>query len=212
MQLNGNTSQREEELDNKCTRNLGTRQHFYHCACSSHPRGCWRISANNRMEAQSRVFYVGKSLSTSLDAHHLSLMLNSEFPVMWSTLMIIYPILNLSAAALLPLQREAGFAQHPPSGPSVNLQPNITIQTANNTSSSENVVSINCDGGRFGGNLNVRSCRTIFNWVSTDEQQITFSQRHSGIPGDLGLPWRVYSRGSLCFPHLDWVATAERHW
>lgn len=142
----------------------------------------------------------------------LPLMLNSEFPVMWSTLMIIYPILNLSAAALLPLQREAGFAQHPPSGPSVNLQPNITIQTANNTSSSENVVSINCDGGRFGGNLNVRSCRTIFNWVSTDEQQITFSQRHSGIPGDLGLPWRVYSRGSLCFPHLDWVATAERHW
>ncbi|KAL2055746.1 hypothetical protein ABVK25_003990 [Lepraria finkii] len=126
-------------------------------------------------------------------------MLNSEFPVMWSTLTKIYPILNLSAAALLPLQREAGFAQHPPSGPSVNLQPNITIQTANNTSSSENVVSINCDGGRFGGNLNVRSCRTIFNWVSMDEQQITFSQRHSGIPGDLGLPWRVYSNDTTCF-------------
>ena len=119
---------------------------------------------------------------------------------MWSTLMIIYPILNLSAAALLPLLRVAGFAQHPPPGPGVNLQPNITVQTANDTSPSENVVHINCDAGRFGGNLNVRSCRTIFNWVSTDEQQITFSQRHSGIPGNLGLPWRVYSSGFLCFP------------
>jgi hypothetical protein len=56
-----------------------------------------------------------------------------------------------------------------------------------------NTLRVYCDGDRYGRNLNVGSCRSVFDHWGTDEAQTRFAQRHSGVPYDLPLPYRLYS-------------------
>ena len=123
----------------------------------------------------------------------LSIMLSTCLRVIWTLVAFAF-----SVNALPPLPTPQGFVQtRPPLDLEVQAVPSITNQSLNASSPAANEIGINCNGERFGRRLNVRSCRGVFSWITTEERQITFSCRHSGVPGDIGLPWRVYSSKSI---------------
>ena len=63
---------------------------------------------------------------------------------------------------------------------------------ANVSSGSSNVLKVQCDGINYGKNMNVASCRNIFNFIDKRVPERTFADRHTGIPADVLLPWRIY--------------------
>lgn len=58
-------------------------------------------------------------------------------------------------------------------------------------------LKIACDANKFGRNLKVKSCRDMFGYLTPDEEQYAFALRDSGIPHDIGLPFRTYSSKSI---------------
>lgn len=68
--------------------------------------------------------------------------------------------------------------------------------TADNTSFG-GLLKLRCDPVRYGRNLNVESCRKVFNYMKEDDTVILFADRSSTQAHDLGLPFRVTSSKSL---------------
>ncbi len=96
----------------------------------------------------------------------------------------------VSLTILPPLQSPAaGLVQS--SVASDNFKINTPFP-ANVSSGSSNNLKIQCDGNTFGRNLNVASCTNIFNYIHKRDIEKTFAERHSGIPSDMELPWRIY--------------------
>jgi len=94
--------------------------------------------------------------------------------------------------ALLPLKSSETLIAAPmPSDLSAPLS--LTTQQRSNLPLSQRVLKVQCDADHYGRNLNVRSCTDIFSYMDKDDRQTTFAQRHSGIPKDIPLPWRVLS-------------------
>ncbi|CAD6591849.1 MAG: hypothetical protein ASARMPRED_005786 [Alectoria sarmentosa] len=75
------------------------------------------------------------------------------------------------------------------------LPSNITAATT----PPSNVLRIQCDGTHYGRNLSPNSCRGVFGYIAKSDDQTTFSERHTGRPNDLPLPWRILSNDGLCF-------------
>lgn len=67
----------------------------------------------------------------------------------------------------------------------------------NVSTGSSNTLKIQCDGDNFGKNLNVASCTKIFNYIDKRVPEKVFADRHTGIPADVLLPWRIYDSMSL---------------
>ena len=65
-----------------------------------------------------------------------------------------------------------------------------------NESASGTLLSVNCDGNRYGSNLNIQSCKNIFRYISKNSEQTTFANRHTGIEAKIELPWRIYDSKS----------------
>ena len=57
---------------------------------------------------------------------------------------------------------------------------------------SSNTLKIQCDGESYGKNMNVASCKNIFNYIDKRVPDRTFADRHTGIQADIPLPWRIY--------------------
>ena len=115
-----------------------------------------------------------------------------------SHVMSLFSVLALSAllgyvvslTILPPLQSPAAGLL-----PSPVASDNFMINTpfpANVSSGSNIILKIQCDGNTFGKNLNVASCRKIFNYVNKSDTEKIFADRHSGIPSNIELPWRIY--------------------
>ena len=67
----------------------------------------------------------------------------------------------------------------------------------NVSTSSSDVLKIQCDGNSFGKNLNVASCTKIFDHIDQRVPEKVFADRRTGIPADVLLPWRIYDSMSL---------------
>ena len=64
------------------------------------------------------------------------------------------------------------------------------------------LLSVDCDGNRFGSKLNIQSCKDVFRNIGKTSEQTTFANRHTGIEAQIELPWRIYdskSQASLGF-------------
>lgn len=77
------------------------------------------------------------------------------------------------------------------------LPPTNSTLLSNGTLSTTNILKIGCDSRRYGRDLKVRSCRDIFRYIKYGNEQLTFSERDSGISSDVGLPLRTYSSKSV---------------
>ena len=89
----------------------------------------------------------------------------------------------------------------PRSGPLHNALTSSLLfnNTPNATYTPSNVLRIQCDGIHYSHNLNPSSCRDVFNYIGKSDEQVTFSERHTGRPNDVGLPFRIMSSDGLCF-------------
>lgn len=107
-------------------------------------------------------------------------------------------IRTLAGLSLLSLLVSAAILSPPPTP---FLPITITHPQPNNSSPfpPPNVLRIQCDGARYGRNLNPNSCRDVFNFMAKSDSQTTFAERHTGRPDSLPLPWRVMSSDGLCF-------------
>lgn len=92
------------------------------------------------------------------------------------------------------------------------LPPTNSTLLSNGPLSTTNVLKIGCDSRRYGRDLKVKSCRDVFRYVKYENEQITFSERDSGISHDVGLPLRTYSSMSLLLqaPSLRGGARADK--
>ena len=79
------------------------------------------------------------------------------------------------------------------------LPSNVTHPHTNTTSPQSNVLRIQCDGTHYGRSLSPNSCRNVFHYIDKSDAQTTLSERHTGRPDDLPLPWRILSSDRLCF-------------
>ena len=97
-------------------------------------------------------------------------------------------------AASLPQRSERiGKLETAPISSSNLLSPAIPAPSSSNNTSLGNVVKIACDPRRFGRDLKVNSCRSVFRYLHEDENQFRFAERDSGVPLDVPLPLRTYS-------------------
>ena len=58
------------------------------------------------------------------------------------------------------------------------------------------LLSVDCDGNRFGSKLNIQSCKDVFRNIGKTSEQTTFANRHTGIEAQIELPWRIYDSKS----------------
>lgn len=83
------------------------------------------------------------------------------------------------------------------------------ISNTPNESASGTLLSVDCDGNRYGSKLNIASCKGIFRYIGKTPELTTFANRHTGIEAKIELPWRIYdskSQVSFRFPDkLLWV-------
>lgn len=73
------------------------------------------------------------------------------------------------------------------------LPSRVTSPSSLRSPSPSSPLLVHCDGNVYGRNLNVASCRDVFSHMPRGDAQVTFAERHSGIPHDIPLPWRVMS-------------------
>lgn len=125
----------------------------------------------------------------------------TDFGFLRAMSIVILICISLVSAAILSLPPAP-----PNSSPSVPqtlstpfILSNITHPDTNTTSPPSNVLRIQCDGTRYGRDLNRNSCQNVFNFLAKSDEQTTFCERHTGRPNDLPLPWRVLSNDGLCF-------------
>ena len=103
-------------------------------------------------------------------------------------------LFSLLSAALLPPPPSP--LNNPPRLPRT---PSPPLHPTNTTLPPSNALRIQCDGTRYGHNLSPNSCRNVFSHVAKSDHQTTFSERHTGRPNDVPLPWRILSDDGLCF-------------
>ena len=70
------------------------------------------------------------------------------------------------------------------------------ISNTANESASGILLSVDCDGNRFGSKLNIQSCKDVFRNIGKTSEQTTFANRHTGIEAQIELPWRIYDSKS----------------
>ena len=92
----------------------------------------------------------------------------------------ILPPFQSTAAGLLQSPVAPGKFENDPPSP------------ANVSSGSSKILKIQCDGEKYGKNLNIASCSNIFNYIDKRVQERTFADRNTGIQADILLPWRIY--------------------
>lgn len=109
-------------------------------------------------------------------------------------------------AASLPRRSEIiGSLAARPISPSNLLSPANMLASSSNTSSSGNLLKIACDGTKYGKNLKVNSCRSVFNFMMKNETQFTFAERDSGVPSDISLPLRTLSSKTSIDASASWI-------
>lgn len=116
---------------------------------------------------------------------------------MYTIILLGIPILSslLSAAILPALSPNSSNA---PQIPQTLAVPSV-FTNVNTTSPPSNAIRIQCDSTHYGHNLNPQSCRNVFQYIAKSDTQTTFSERHTGRPNDLPLPWRIQSGDGFCF-------------
>lgn len=102
----------------------------------------------------------------------------------------------ISAAAFSPPSPPRAVILRAPQTLSSPFVPNNITNTSTTPS---NVLRIQCDGSRYGRDLNPHSCRDVFNFLPQSDEQETFSERHTGRLNDVPLPIRVISDDGRCF-------------
>ena len=79
--------------------------------------------------------------------------------------------------------------------PSLNIPSNLTlIGDRIGDLSASNKLQIQCNAPEYGRNLKIPSCKKIFGLVAKEDKQLTFADRHSIIPHNISLPYRLQSR------------------
>ncbi|KAM0805897.1 hypothetical protein BDR22DRAFT_816768 [Usnea florida] len=109
---------------------------------------------------------------------------------------------SLVSAAILTTYSPANLLPPLPP-PLLSLSQNAT----NTTTLTPNGIRFQCDGN-YGRIANPSSCLDLFEYVATSDAQATFSDRHTGHPSDVPLPWRVSGSSGLCFLQALLVAGA----
>ncbi len=72
--------------------------------------------------------------------------------------------------------------------------------TSPHDTSTENSLTIHCDGETYGHNPSIRDCDSISKYLTPDETIWTFAQRHSGLPPDtVPLPFLLMGDQGLCY-------------
>ena len=72
--------------------------------------------------------------------------------------------------------------------------------TSPHDTSTENSLTIHCDGEVYGHNPSIRDCDSISKYLTPDETIWTFAQRHSGLPPDtVPLPFLLMGDQGLCY-------------
>ena len=97
----------------------------------------------------------------------------------------ILPPLQTTAAGLLPSPVALKHLE-------INTPFPVNVSTG-----SSNVLKIQCDGNSYGRNLNVASCKKIFNFIDKKLPERVFADRRTGIYADILLPWRIYDSMSM---------------
>ena len=114
----------------------------------------------------------------------------------WTLLIevLVFPVLAL--CVILPQTWDT----YPVISPALTSIKNLSAATGN--TSLGNTLKLRCDPVRYGRNLNVESCRKVFNFIAPDDTQTVFAERSSVQPHDLNLPFRATSSGYPRFPSL----------
>lgn len=107
---------------------------------------------------------------------------------------LILPVLVLCAVVPQPLDTDI-LLQGPFNIPALSFSKNSSAAIDN--SSLSNIPKLRCDPIRYGRNLNVGSCRKVFNFVAPSDTQTIFGDRSSLEPHDLDLPFRFTSSKCL---------------
>lgn len=103
-------------------------------------------------------------------------------------------VVFLAAIYILLDHVAASMMQQFPQGDGIldtKSQTNITLPPSTNISTPSNVLEVRCEGSRYGRDLNVASCRDVFNFMDRNNTQVVFSERHSGFYHDIPLPYRI---------------------
>lgn len=88
--------------------------------------------------------------------------------------------------------------------------------TSPHDTSTQNSLTIHCDGDTYGHNPSIRDCDSISKYLAPDETIWTFAQRHSGLPPDtVPLPFLLMGDQGLCYIQTvligdDLTATASK--
>lgn len=120
-----------------------------------------------------------------------------------SMLKTLAQTLLLCAAATLSAhvpnlrQTDGSFLAGSSASSGLPLPPTNSTLLSNGPLSTSNTLKIGCDSRRYGRDLKVKSCRNVFRYVKHENEQVTFSERDSGISYDVGLPLRTYSSKSV---------------
>ena len=126
---------------------------------------------------------------------HTRSMLHSHFAEAMCPAILVSAFLfpSLVSAAILTTYSPANLLPPLPR-PLLSLSQNAT----NTTTLTPNGIRFQCDGN-YGRIANPSSCLDLFEYIATSDTQATFSDRHTGHPSDVPLPWRVSGSSGLCF-------------
>ena len=110
----------------------------------------------------------------------------------------VFSFMSLYAGAILakPLQATTGKAPSPSVSPNlsdVGFTSNLSTSTPIPNTSAENAFSIECNGVLYGFNPNIADCEGAAQSVNPDPDQLTWGERHTGLPADVfNLPFAVF--------------------
>lgn len=116
----------------------------------------------------------------------------------WILLLEVLILAAFALCAVVPQPSDTyDLLQGPVISPALYFPENLSFAT--NDTSFDEVLKLRCNPVRYGRNLNVGSCRKVFNFIAQDDTQTVFAERSTVQPHDLNLPFRAISSDGLCY-------------
>ena len=164
------------------------------CACA------WRYKKLYRVDGRLHVTSVIISRSYNCPLRRIFCMMGSI-----CCLSLLFSLgFRVTTALVLPPVQDIHLNATTSSWHTDNINPSLIPGYASSVQNvSDSTITINCNGGSYGRNLNIADCRSALNHITTDTTKATFSERTSTRRYDFSLPARqvgsTYNTGPFLF-------------